>query len=210
MKKSSMILMIIAMFVISSCLSACGNQNQSTPDNSQEATTEVPEITYIGAAYGYTGDDPMVLAVYKYMAEEVSKSYEKADISIPTVAIVFTDSSDENDVKIYGDFWVENYNVKDDILECESGGNYPGVMHLKKDGDNYTVTKFDICEDGSGFDKSAKELFGDHYDDFMKIFSDSDARDQLRKKTVSDYVKMNGLAVTSYQDYGWDPVELEK
>ena len=42
----------------------------------------------------------------------------------------------------------------------------------------------------------------------MKVHSDSDARDELRRITVSDYVKMNGLSVTQYQDEGWDPVEL--
>ena len=97
-----------------------------------------------------------------------------------------------------------------ETLSCTSGGNYPGVMHVTKNGDTYTVSSFDQVADGSNFDSSAKELFGDNYDAFMKVYSDSDARTALRITTVSNYVKANGLAVTQYQDYGWDPVQLNK
>ena len=82
------------------------------------------------------------------------------------------------------------------------------MFHLKKDGENYTVDHFDVVADGAGFDASAHELFGEYYEDFMKVYSDSDARDELRKITVTDYVYYNDLPVTQYQDEGWDPVEL--
>lgn len=208
MKKRTLLLTITALLIIAACFTGCGQSANQTQE-AAEATTEAKEPEYIGAAYGYTGDDPVVLAVYKYMVEEVGKSYDKSDVSIPTVAIVYTDSSDENDIKVYGDFWIENYKINDKILECESGGNYPGVMHVKKDGDNYTVTKFDIAEDGENFDASARELFGDHLEDFMKVFSDDKAKDELRKETIRNYVKMNKLPITAYQDYGWDPVQLD-
>jgi hypothetical protein len=44
----------------------------------------------------------------------------------------------------------------------------------------------------------------------MKAYSDEEARKELRTITVSDYVNLNGLAVTQYQDYGWEPVKLYK
>ena len=159
-----------------------------------------------GAAYGYAGDDPYEAACYAYMAEEIGPQYAEAEISIPTVNIVHVDLTPEDEVLLYGDFWVENYNVNGDTLECVSGGNHPGVMHVSKT--TYDVTAFDQVADGGDFEESAKELFGEHYDDFMAVYSDSDARDELRKITVSDYVNMNGLDVNYYQDYGWDPVEL--
>ena len=111
---------------------------------------------------------------------------------------------------LYGDFWINNYNIKGDTLECVSGGNFPGVMHLSKSGDTYVVSSFDRVADGSNYESSARELFGEHYDDFAKVQSDDKARAELRTKIVSDYVRMNGLEVTKYQDYGWDPVELNK
>ena len=159
-----------------------------------------------GSPYGYGGDDPVEAACYKYMATEVSKDYEPADESIPTVAIVHEDFTPEDEILVYGDFWVDNYNLEGDVLKTASGGNYPGCMHVSKA--DYTVTAFDVVADGENWDSSAKEIFGEHYDDFMKVHSDDEARNELRKVTVTDYVFLNALDAKYYQDEGWDPVEL--
>lgn len=159
-----------------------------------------------GAAYGYGGDDPVEAACYKYMAETVSQDYDAAEFSIPTVTIVHEDFTPEDEVLVYGDFWVDNYKSEGDTLVSVSGGNYPGCMHVSKS-DN-TVTAFDVVADGEDFESSAKEIFGENYEDFMKVYSDSDARAENRKITVSDFVNLNGLEFKYYKDEGWDPVEL--
>ena len=168
-----------------------------------EDSESEPEVD--GRAYGYAGSDPVEAAVYKYLAEEVSKDYDDAEVHIPTVNIVHIDFTPKDEILVYGDFWIENYNVEGDTLKCVSGGHYPGMMQVSKD---YVVTDFKQAADGEDFDSSAKEIFGDHYDDFMKIYSDSDLRNELRKVTVTDYVNLNGLSVTKFQDEGWDPVEI--
>ncbi len=173
-----------------------------------EATTPAEEPAVDGAAYGYAGTDPVEAAVYKYVVEELGKNYDASDASIPVVQIVNVDDSDPNNVVVYGDFWINNYNIDGDTLSCVSGGNYPGVMHVSKDGGAYTVSSFDMVADGSGFEASARELFGDNYDAFMKVYSDDVTRAEQRTATVSDYVSLNGLEVTQYQDYGWDPVQI--
>lgn len=159
-----------------------------------------------GAAYGYAGDDPVEAACYEYMVETVSKNYDAADVSIPTVVIVHEDMTAEDEVLVYGDFWIDNYKIDGDTLKTVSGGNYPGCMHVNKS--DYTVTAFDVVADGGKFESSAKEIFGDSYDDFMKVYGDSDALAESRKITVSDYVNLNKLDINYYQDEGWDPVEL--
>jgi len=203
-------------------LSACGQGNEATPeessepaaDDSAEATPEeepsepATEPEPAGAAYGYAGDDPVELAVYQHMVDTVAKDYDAADASIPIVQIVSVDDTNPDEVVVYGDFWIDNYDIEGDTLVCASGGNYPGVMHLRKDGDRYTVSSFDVVADGSDFDASAHELFGDHYDAFMAVYGDDAARAELRTATVSNYVNMNNLEVTQYQDFGWDPVPL--
>ncbi len=210
MKKRFFSIFLMAAIVMAFCFSACGNSEDVPGEDATTNTTEgsAEGAVVDGSAYGYGGTDPVEAAVYKYMAEEVSKSFEKADVSIPTVNIVAVDYTNEDDVVVYGDFWIENYNIEGDTLKCVSGGNFPGVMHLSKDGDGYTVGSMDVVTDGGGFDDSAKELFGEYYDDFMKVYSDSEARDELRRITVTDYVNLNGLAVSRYRDEGWDPVEL--
>ncbi|MBQ9022808.1 MAG: hypothetical protein IJ108_02705 [Eubacterium sp.] len=215
-KKWMAVLTISAVMVLG--LSACGGSgaapaedagSQAVTEQMSEAADEVSEEAVVDAtAYGYGGSDPVEAAAYQYMVEEMSKNYDEADVSIPTVTIVAEDLTNENDVVCYGDFWIDNYNIEGDTLKCVSGGNYPGVMHMKKDGEGYVVVRMDQVADGGDFDQSAKELFGDYYEDFMTVYSDSDARDELRRITVTDYVHFNGLSVTQFQDEGWDPVEL--
>ena len=164
----------------------------------------------IGTQYGYMGQDPVECAVWKYLCEDISVMYEKpADsITIPVVQIIKTEG-DDGDTLVYGDFWVYNYAISKDTLECKSGGAHPGMMRVAKEGDEYKVTEFRPVEDGGSFESSAKEIFGDDSDKFMQITADSDAREKLRAQGLADYVKTNGLAVTKYQDYDQDPVDLD-
>ena len=66
----------------------------------------------------------------------------------------------------------------------------------------------EVCEDGSDFDPSAKKIFGDKYDAFMKMYSDSEAKEVTRAQIIANYVAANNLDITEYKDYGWDPVKL--
>lgn len=227
MKKGFLAVLCIAALVAALSITACGQGGQgsssASASGSSEAASSAASTSGTAAsgesasaapvdasAYGYAGDDPVEAAVYKYMVEEVGKHFDKADVSIPTVQIVHVDYTNPDDVLVYGDFWIDNYDIDGDTLECVSGGNFPGVMHLGKNGEGYVVSAFDQVADGSNFDSSARELFGDNYDAFMKVYSDSEAREELRTITVSDYVNLNGLNVTQYKDYGWDPVKLYK
>ena len=204
MRKRVFILMTA--LVMAFGISACGAKEEAAVEEENVATEDTesePEVD--GTAYGYAGSDPVEAAVYKYLAEEVSKDYDDAEVHIPTVNIVHIVFTPKDEILVYGDFWIENYNVEGDTLKCVSGGHYPGMMQVSKD---YVVTDFKQAADGEDFDSSAKEIFGDYYDDFMKIYSDSDLRNELRKVTVTDYVNLNGLSVTKFQDEGWDPVEI--
>ena len=161
--------------------------------------------------YEYPDKTSLLYEVNKYLIENVATDYEPADVSIPVITVTTTDDSNPDDIVVYGDFYIDNYNLNVNILECESGGDYPGAMHLKKTDTGYEVTSFDVCKDGSSFDSSAKEIFGEHYDDFMKVFQtiQGTSREEQRKQIISEYVKTNNLSITAFQDYGWDPVMLD-
>lgn len=208
MKKRFLAVCMAAVLAMAIGLCACGGEGSSASSTSKESSGATGTALSGGVAYGYAGSDPVTIAVYKYMVEEVGKEYDKSDASIPTVVIFYKDESNPDDVVIYGDFWIENYSIKDKTLTCESGGNYPGVMHVRKDGDKYVVSNFDVVADGADFEKSAKELFGDHYDTFVQNHSDENVRDAIRRQTISDYVTLNNLKVTKYQDKGGEPVGL--
>ena len=159
-------------------------------------------------AYQYPQNDPIHKAVSDYLTHDIAKNYAPSDVCIPSISIVGTDTSNPDDTLVWGDFWVFNYKLENDTLLTESGGSHPGLMHLKKSDDNYIVTKMDIVADGSDNLKSAKEIFGDKYEDFHKINANQDEREKVRLQFISDYVKFNKLAITKIKDSGWEPVDL--
>ncbi len=188
---------------------------ESTAENAAEATAETTEAqAEAGAAlpaYVYPGPEAFYLVMHKYIVEELGKDYPDADVTIPCPVIVFEDDSDNLEIDVYGDFWVFNYNLEGETLMCEAGGSYPGKMHFSGNDNNadfYEVTSFEVVPDGEDSEEKAKEIFGDHYEEYLKMCSDTTERERVRAQIISNYVAANELNITAYQDYGWDPVEL--
>ncbi len=159
-------------------------------------------------AYEYPGPELFYTVLYQYMIDELAKGYPESQVSIPCPVIIKEDESDKSDIRVYGDFWIFNYDLNGTILENTSGGSYPGCIHVKDTGEGYEVISMDIVEDGSAFTDSAKKIFGDDYDLFMKDGEDEDLREKTRAQIIANYVAANNLDITAYQDYGWDPVTL--
>ncbi len=143
-----------------------------------------------------------------YIVDTFGKQYAQAEVCIPQQIVVATDESNDQDIKVWGDFWVFNYNTAGDTLKTASGGSHPGLIHLRKVDNGYEVTSFDAVGDGSQFEPTAKKIFGDKYDAFMKMHSNDKEREQNRAQGIAQYVKANDLKVTMYQDEGWPAVKL--
>ena len=159
-------------------------------------------------AYEYPGPELFYSVLYKYMIDELGKNYSDHQVCIPCPVIIKEDESDKSDIRVYGNFWIFNYNRNGTTMENTSGGSYPGCIHLKTTDEGYEVTSMDIVEDGSGFTDSAKKIFGDNYDLFMKDGEDETLREKTRAQIIANYVAANNLDITAYQDYGWEPVTL--
>ena len=158
--------------------------------------------------YEYPGPELYYSVLYQYIIDECAKNYEiePGMVTIPNVNIIAEDDSDKDDMKVYGDFWVFNYTLNGETLEMQSGGQYPGCIHIKSTDAGYEVTSMDIVGDGEDYNPTAKKIFGDYYDQFMNI--DKDAEEATRAQIIANYVAANDLKITAYQDYGWDPVTL--
>lgn len=155
--------------------------------------------------YGIAEDNYLESAVSAYLVDNVAPQYAKAEISIPVVNILAVDSTKASGTLVWGSFWVFNYELRGDTLFCVSGGEHSGLAHLQKTKDgNYLVKKLDVPEDGAGFTKSAKRIFGKHYESFMKAHSDENFRENKRTQGIRDYVRDKKLPATRYQDYGWE------
>ncbi len=184
---------------------------------SEHADAEVISFQPVGKtsasalpAYEYPGPEYFYTVLYKYMTDELNKGYPEAQVCIPCPIIVKLDESDKSDIRVYGNFWVFNYDLNGDTLENTSGGSYPGCIHLKHTDEGYEVTSMDVVADGSGFTESAKKIFGKYYDAFMKDGEDEKLREETRAQIIANYVAANNLDITAYKDYGWDPVTLPK
>ena len=115
-------------------------------------------------------------AIDRYLAEQIGSHYGKGEHCVPFHSIVGVDERNAEDILVWGDFWVFNYNQVGDTLKCVSGGNHPGLMHIRQTQKGFEVTAFDQVEDGSRSLPTAKKIFGEKYDAFQTINSDSTIR----------------------------------
>lgn len=158
-------------------------------------------------AYKVLKEDDPFAAIRRYMTE-IGSSYAPGEHCIPYSMIVGTETENPDDIRIWGDFWVENYDQAADTLKSVSGGSHPGCMHVKKTGDGFEVTAFDAVGDGSDFNPTAKAVFGERYEAFMALYSDDDAKRAARIQSILDYAAANNLDISYYQDYGWPAVKI--
>ena len=194
--------MLAAILICSTVLVGCGSKNAK--EQPKEATVENNQVVNVFDSKACDA------AVANYLENVIGKQYAEGQYSISSPFVISTDNGDLQDVKVWGDFWVFNYNVSGDTLKTVSGGNHPGLMHLKKTDKGMEVTSFEVVEDGAGNLESAKRIFGDQYEAFHEINSNQEKRESIRLQFIADYAKKNNLPVKMVQDYGWPAVELPK
>ena len=190
--------MLAAILFCGVSLVGCGNKD--TKQQPKEENKQVVDNKVDAAACD--------AAVVDYLVNVIGKSYAEGELCISSPFVISADYGNPEDVKVWGDFWVFNYNIAGDTLKTASGGSHPGLIHLKKGDKGYEVTGFDQVGDGSRYDPTAKEIFGEHYEAFHKINSNSEEREKFRAQGIAEYVKKHDIKATMYQDYGWPAVKL--
>ena len=232
MRKSIAILLSVLLVLSCFALSACGKDEAAPASETSAANTApasasptdtasaAPTATATAAvpaasteikSYGYDGQEDWEAAIYRYLVEEIGqKQFETGEgiYTVPVVQIIDLTEAENGGSNVWGCFEVYNYKIEGETLSCVSGGSFPGKMHVAKTANGSVVDDFAVVEDGANYDSSAKEIFGDRYESFVQESSDENARNAARKQILANYVKANGLKVTQYQDYGWDPVKL--
>lgn len=201
MKHSRKLWMLAAILFCGAFLMSCGNKKaKEQPKEIQEEVVQVEKVVSDAELCNAAVDD--------YLVNVIGKNYAEAEYCIPCPIFVSTDDGNKDDVLVWGDFWVFNYDVAGDTLKTVSGGSHPGLMHVKKTDNGFEVVGFDAVEDGAGNMESAKKIFGEHFDSFWEINSNQEKREDIRLHFIADYVKKHNLPVKMVQDYGWPAVAL--
>ena len=187
----------LSMAIAAMLLSSCGNRK-----GGRNTVPTEPEAVQ-------TATDSYFQAIDRFFTNEIAPQYTPGSHCITYHDFAVVDDSNPDDIQVLGDFWVENYNIVGDTLMFVSGGNHAGKMHVKKDSaGNYFSTGLDAVGDGSEFLPTARAIFGERFDDFMKANSDHVIREKIRKAAISGYVFRNQLGVKYYKDYGWPAVRI--
>ena len=197
--KRNTLWMLVAILISGVSIVGCGNKN---------AKEEAKEPTQVEQVV--SDAELCKAAVNDYLVNVIGKNYAEAEYCIPSPFVISTNEGNKDDVLVWGDFWVFNYDISGDTLKTVSGGSHPGLMHLKKTDNGFEVTNFEVVEDGEGNLESAKRIFGDNYDAFWEVNSNQEKREDIRLHFIADYVKEHNLPVKMVQDYGWPAVELPK
>lgn len=182
-------------------LAACGGKQTEAASGAQADSIASDSGAAKKAAY--------LACIDSFLVNELGKLYAEGEYCVPTYTIVGVDSQKADDILVWGDFWVFNYNQAGDTLKCVAGGSHPGLMHLRKAGGSYEVTAFERVEDGSRNLPTAKKIFGTRYDAFHAINSNEEAREAARAAGLAEFVRKHGIKASLYQDYGWPAKKLE-
>lgn len=170
---------------------------------------ETEETGSVYPEFHYTGEDPYIETIWTYFQDNYSRFYDKEDVTVPAVLVLEEDDSDPDDIRVWGVFSLFNYDVEGKTLLNLSGGDYPGLVHLKADGDSYEVTGIDLVEDGMDYSSSANQIFGEREGLAEKFWNSDEKQEVARADFLKMYIRDNNLDIDAYQDYGWDPVPLK-
>ena len=202
MNKTMKMWMLAAVLMGGASLVGCGNNNaKQTENNAQTEAPAQPEVE-VGEKVTFN------TAVDDYLVNEIGKNYAQGDVCVPYAFVISSDEGNPEDILIWGDFWVYNYEISGDTLKTVSGGNHPGLMHVKKTDAGYEVTSFDAVADGADNLPSAKAIFGDKFDAYQEFSAAAEKREMERLRFTAEYVKKHNMSATMLQDYGWPAVEL--
>ena len=161
----------------------------------------------------YSGEDEVVAAIWEYLVREEKNGYYIPDadhVVIPQMQILGREETEE-ELLVFGKFAIYVYTRNGEILECASGGNMAGCVHLQETGNAYQVTEVQWALDGGLYDDSLKEITADYpqyYDGLITGYAEGE-REALLLEMLRMYVKDNNLPIKYYKDYGWDPVAIK-
>lgn len=211
-----MIVVVLAAALVFPPAGCTKSVHASAYQEEEAADAIVPEedtvTIYEYPVYSHETDDPYYLPACRYIMENCGSQYDAEDIMIPFVNILRVDDSDPEDILVWGNYKVINYEKCGSTLLVRSGGSYPGLIHMRRDGDSIAGVSMDVVKDGSDEEGSIEEIFGVD-EELLEAYRRSNAYEEDHEivlNTLRWYREDTGLAIEAYEDYGSDPVFLDE
>ena len=120
---------ILFAFSVLLAIAACTNKPVAAVENNEESS----EVAFERETNYFP-------AIDRYLADSIGSQYAKGEHCVPIHSIVRVDERNSEDILVWGDFWVFNYNQVGDTLKCVSGGSHPGLLHIRQTEKGFEVT----------------------------------------------------------------------
>lgn len=181
--------------------------NKDETDYTAQGGELLPYFQY-NLIYSGSDFDPVAAAACDYLAFDKRKDYDPKHVMIPYVEIVDLDESNPEDVLVYGDYYLWEFEKQEDTLVVVSGGHCPGIIHMQRIGEDETAIYSAVSMDEAFTDADVETIFGERLEKYHAIASHPEVLEPKMAQVIADYGKANSLDVTKYQMSGEDPKEL--
>ncbi|MCR5094195.1 MAG: hypothetical protein K6B72_09500 [Lachnospiraceae bacterium] len=147
--------------------------------------------------YVYTGTDEYLGVISEYLAGQDGGG---STVYIPFSIIAEVDTSDPEDILVFGSYNVDGYELYNTTLFASNGSRGRGIFHLRDNGGSYEVIGADLPMT----DQESTELFAPYagIDDKIRAITEEE-KERAREEAIAGYVNANGLHITQWGDYGW-------
>lgn len=197
--------------------SANEDKDVKNDENGKEDKNEAADGTKVTLNKASGDMSNYIEAIDNYF-ESVDTTSAKDEKLIAAPVIYYVDKTDEADIKLYGNFYIEHYAISDNQLITRGGEAKQGVCHISKQNDGYTVTKLEEAEDGSYYAESISKFISDVKADLKpslgELYSDNEiaskALEYTKNVLLYRYVAENGLDTSTYTDSSQNVVNFIK
>lgn len=197
--------------------SANEDKDVKNDENGKEDKNEAADGTKVTLNKASGDMSNYIEAIDNYF-ESVDTTSAKDEKLIAAPVIYYVDKTDEANIKLYGNFYIEHYAISDNQLITRGGETKQGVCHISKQNGGYTVTKLEEAEDGSYYAESISKFISDVKADLKpslgELYSDNEiaskALEYTKNVLLYRYVAENGLDTSTYTDSSQNVVNFIK
>jgi hypothetical protein len=197
-------LILLAALLSAAVFSSCGKKADAPSEKAAEGNGLAAVETDGGAggiqtspisadgsfpAFRFSGEPAYMNAILDYLTEKEGRNYEPGDVMIPNFLIFRAEDTDPENIRVWGSFWLMNYDLEGDSLQLINGGSYAGLFTLKEAGGSYEVTEADLAGKKGSFEEDIERIFGVDEGLRSAYYRQGEQTEQNRQETILAYAR---------------------